>query len=129
MVNEIVGHPGSLYFSRIGQDRISLMFIAKNTFLGTFVFLFLVHILKKLCISWDLLDSVKKWHIQFDRIEHLEYLFHFHVLIVVLKPIRKGCYRLMNLFSSFVLVRCLWSRLGGASRGGVESMWTEFFYW
>jgi len=45
-------------------------------------------------------------------------LLHMYIFIIVPKPIGKGCYRCMNLFSSFVLVRCLWSRLGGTSRGG-----------
>ena len=69
------------------------------------------HILKKFGISWDLLDSVKKRHIQFDLIEHLEYLFHVHVLIVVPNPIWKWCYKLVNLINTYVLIRCLWSRL------------------
>ena len=51
----------------------------------------------------DLLDSVKKRHAQFDLIEHLEYLFHEHVFIVVPKPIRKRCYRLVNLISSCMI--------------------------
>jgi len=62
-------------------------------------------------ICWDLLDSVKKRHVQFDLIKHLEYYFHVHVFIVVPKPIRKGCYRLVNLISSYVLVRRSWNRL------------------
>ena len=48
------------------------------------------HILKEFSICWNLLDSVKKRHIQFDLIEHFKYLFHVHVLIVVPKPIGKG---------------------------------------
>ena len=65
--------------------------------------LFCTHILKKFGTGWDLFDSVKKRHIQFDLVEHLKYLLHVHVLIIVPKPIGKGCYKLMNLFSSFVL--------------------------
>ena len=44
MVQEMVGHPRSLYFTRIGPDRSPHMFVGKKTFFGTFVFLFLVHI-------------------------------------------------------------------------------------
>ena len=83
MVQEIVGHPGSLYFTRLGPDRILFMLVAKNTFLGTFVSLLCTHILKKFGIGWDLLDSVKKRHIQIDLVKHLKYFFHVHVLIIV----------------------------------------------
>ena len=62
-----------------------------------------------------------KRHIQSDLIEHLKYFFHVHVLIIVSKPVRKGCYRLVNFISSCVLVRHLGSRFGGASRCGVRS--------
>jgi len=43
IIHEMVGHLGSLYFTRMGSDDNSLMFDARKTFLGTFVFLFLVH--------------------------------------------------------------------------------------
>jgi len=39
----MVGQPGSLYLTRIWLDNSSLMLVARKTFLGTFVFLFLVH--------------------------------------------------------------------------------------
>ena len=44
MIQEIVGLPGSLYFTEIGPVSNSLMFEDRKTFLGTFAFLFLVHI-------------------------------------------------------------------------------------
>ena len=90
MVQEIVGHPGSLYFIEMGPDRILLILVAKNTFLGTFVSLLRTHVLMKFDISWDLLDSVKKRHIQFDLIKHLKHLLYIHILIVVPKPLGKG---------------------------------------
>ena len=43
IIHEIVGHLGSLYFTGIELDSNSLMFEARKTFLGIFVFLFLVH--------------------------------------------------------------------------------------
>jgi len=44
MIHEMVGYPGSLYFTGIGPDSNSLMFDVRKTFLRTFVFLFLMHI-------------------------------------------------------------------------------------
>ena len=122
MVQEIVGHSGSLYLTEIGPERSSLMLVVKNTFFGTFIFSLLsTHIHKKFSIYWDLLDCVKKRHIQFDLTEHLEYLFNVNVLIVVPNPICKWCYRLVNLFSSCVLIRLLGRRLRGSSRCGGSS--------
>ena len=72
--------------------------------------------LKKFGIGWDLLDSVKKRHIQFDLIKYLKYFLHVHVLIIVPKPIGKGCYRLVN------FIRHLGSGLAGA-----RSMGAGFF--
>jgi len=43
MVHAMIGHPGSLYFTGMGPDSNSLMFVARKTFLGMFIFLFLVH--------------------------------------------------------------------------------------
>jgi len=43
MMHEMVGLPGSLYFTGMGPINNSLMLDARNTSLGTFVFLFLVH--------------------------------------------------------------------------------------
>ena len=37
IIHEMVGHPGSLYFTRMGPDSNSLMFDARKTFLGIFV--------------------------------------------------------------------------------------------
>ena len=42
IVHEIVGQPGSLYFTGIEFDRISEIFAARKTFLGTYVALFFV---------------------------------------------------------------------------------------
>ena len=44
MVQVMVGQPRSLYFIGIGPDNSSLMFVARKTILGTFIFLFLVYI-------------------------------------------------------------------------------------
>ena len=44
MIQEMVGLSGSLYFTGMGLVSNSLMFDARKTFFGTFVFLFLVHI-------------------------------------------------------------------------------------
>ena len=44
MIHEMVGLPGSLYFTGMGPLNNSLMLDARKTFLETFVFIFLVHI-------------------------------------------------------------------------------------
>jgi len=44
MVHVMVGNLGSLYLTGMGLDNNSLMFVIRRTFLGTLVFLFLVHI-------------------------------------------------------------------------------------
>ena len=44
MMHEIVGLPGSLYFTGMAPVNNSLILDARKTFLGTFVFLFLAHL-------------------------------------------------------------------------------------
>ena len=44
MIQEMVGLPGSLYFTGMGPVSNSLVFNARKTFFGIFVFLFFVHI-------------------------------------------------------------------------------------
>ena len=44
MIQEMVGLPGSLYFTGIGPVSNSLMFKGRKTFFRTFSFLFFVHI-------------------------------------------------------------------------------------
>ena len=45
IMHEMVGLPGSLYFTGMGPVNKSLMLDARKTFLGTFVFLFFLKIL------------------------------------------------------------------------------------
>ena len=90
MVQEIVGHPRSLYFTEIGPDRISLI-CCQEYFLGHIrLSLLRTHILKKFGIGWDLLDSVKKRHIQFDLIKHLKHLSMYIFLLLFLSLFGKG---------------------------------------
>ena len=44
MMHEMVGLPGSLYFTGMGSVNNSLILDARKTFFGIFVFLFSVHL-------------------------------------------------------------------------------------
>jgi len=107
MVQKMVGHLRSLFLIGIRPNRSSLMLVARTLYLAHSFSLLSIHIPKKFSTCWNLLDCIKKRHIQFDLIEHLEYIYHVHVLNIVPKHIWKWCYRLVNLISSCALVRCL----------------------
>jgi len=107
MVQEIVGHSGSLYLTGMGPDRSLLMLVAKNTFYGTFIFLFLVH------ISFRNLAYAETYWLASRRDTLNLTLLNSSIfsmcmfLLLFLKPTWKGCCRLVNLISSCVFLRRL----------------------
>jgi len=83
IVHEIVGQPGSLHFMGMEFDRISLILVAKKTFLGTLVALFLAQrSFKILAYDGDILDCIKKGNVDFDLLKDLQDLFYLSRLFL-----------------------------------------------
>ena len=91
---------GILVFHQNGTRQNFTYIGCQEHFLGHIsLSLLRTHILKKFGISWDLLDSVEKRHIQFDLVKHLKHLLHVHILwervLQVYKLVRQLCPRQM----------------------------------
>jgi len=132
MVQEIMGHPGSLYFTRMGQDRNSLMLVAKNTFLGTFIFLFFVHIfLRNLAYAGTCWIASRKGMFNLTWLNISSIFSMCMFILLFLSLLGKGAIGLWTCSAAVSFSDVCgadWEELADVEVG-VGSMWTGFFCW